>query len=81
MNIIQKIYEDNFDFVASLEKHTGVKELVQNIYPDEAHFIYELLQNAEDAGASEVEFVLSDKQLMFIHKTDYRVNIDSICIE
>ena len=36
--------------------YPGLKTLVSQIYPDEAHFIYELLQNAEDAQATEVEF-------------------------
>jgi hypothetical protein len=32
--------------------------IFEDFYPDEAHFIYELLQNAEDAGATEVRFEL-----------------------
>ena len=37
----------------------GFKRLLTDLYPDNAHFIYELLQNAEDAGASKVHFVLN----------------------
>jgi hypothetical protein len=29
-------------------------------YPDNAHFIYELLQNAEDPEATEVQFTWTD---------------------
>ena len=43
-------------------------DIFKDFYPDNAHFIYELLQNAEDAGASEVRFVLSEKSLLFEHK-------------
>jgi len=29
----------------------GIVNLLTELYPDNAHFIYELLQNAEDTGA------------------------------
>jgi HSP90 family molecular chaperone len=29
------------------------------MYPEKTHFIYELLQNAEDAGAKRVKFIQS----------------------
>ena len=38
---------------------TGIRRIVEDLYPDTAHFIYELLQNAEDTGASEAAFVLT----------------------
>ena len=45
----------------------GFKRLLTDLYPDNAHFIYELLQNAEDAGASEVQFILNADRLEFEH--------------
>ena len=45
----------------------GIKRLLTDLYPDNAHFIYELLQNAEDAGASSVKFILNDEGLEFSH--------------
>ena len=45
----------------------GIKRLLTDLYPDNAHFIYELLQNAEDAKASTVKFILSADSLEFIH--------------
>ena len=45
----------------------GIKHLLTDLYPDDAHFIYELLQNAEDAGASEVRFVLNKDNATFEH--------------
>ncbi|MCD6388783.1 MAG: hypothetical protein J7L69_05175, partial [Desulfobulbaceae bacterium] len=45
----------------------GIKRLLTELYPDNAHFIYELLQNAEDPGATEVRFTLSDDEIEFEH--------------
>jgi hypothetical protein len=45
----------------------GIKRLLTDLYPDNAHFIYELLQNAEDPGATTVRFVLSDSAVEFEH--------------
>lgn len=49
------------------EEYSGIREIVEELYPDQAHFIYELLQNAEDAGASNARFVLEKKRLCFEH--------------
>ena len=63
------------DVLGFLDQHTG-------FYPDPAHFIYELLQNAEDMSASEVQFRLFDDRLVFEHngtKRDFNLNdIDAI---
>ena len=67
MSIIEQIHKDHADLARVLKKHTGIREIVEDLYPDTAHFIYELLQNAEDAGASEVAFVLSESALAFEH--------------
>lgn len=42
-------------------------DLFQDIYPGKAHLIFELLQNAEDAGASRTRFLLSENSLCFEH--------------
>lgn len=49
------------------EEYQGIREIVEELYPDKAHFIYELLQNAEDAGASEACFTLERGRLTFEH--------------
>ena len=36
-------------------------------YSEQAHFIYELLQNADDAGATSARFVLHNDKLVFAH--------------
>lgn len=45
----------------------GLRSLLAELYPDNAHFIYELLQNAEDARATVVEFELTDDALTVSH--------------
>lgn len=45
----------------------GLKRLLTDLYPDNAHFIYELLQNAEDAEAKEVRFILQKDRIEFEH--------------
>ena len=41
--------------------------LLAHLYSDRTHFIFELLQNAEDAGASEVDFSLHPDRLEVRH--------------
>lgn len=45
----------------------GVKNSVVEKYSDQAHFIYELLQNADDAKATSARFVLHKDKLIFVH--------------
>jgi len=37
------------------------------LYPDQSHFLYELLQNAEDAGATNIHFELEANLLKVVH--------------
>ena len=45
----------------------GLKNTMSNVYPDEAHFIFELLQNAEDVEASKIHFQLTPQRLIVEH--------------
>lgn len=45
----------------------GIRKILTDLYPDNAHFIYELLQNAEDAEASTVNFILAENEMFFVH--------------
>lgn len=66
MDIIEKIYEGNRAFVEN-ENFKGVKKIIVDNYSDEAHFIYEMLQNADDAMATEITFELQKDQLIVTH--------------
>ena len=50
------------------------RKLLSDLYPKKAHFIYELFQNAEDAGAKTCKFTLTKKELIFEH--DGRVFVE-----
>jgi len=60
----------------------GIRALLTDLYPDTAHFIYELLQNAEDMTATKVRFYLKKNELLFAHngtKRDFNLqDIDAI---
>ena len=45
----------------------GIKPNVVDKYAETAHFVYELLQNADDANATEVTIILKNDRLLFKH--------------
>lgn len=67
MNVIEEVRREREDLARVLKKHKGIRRIVEDLYPDSAHFIYELLQNAEDTGATEAHFVLRPSSLVFEH--------------
>ena len=52
-------------FIDGLDANKGEinLDIFEDFYPDRAHFVYELLQNAEDAGATEIAFTLTPEKL------------------
>lgn len=58
-SFVESMRENNFE--------NGIKNLLTQLYPENAHFIYELLQNAEDTGANNVTFELKKDKLIFSH--------------
>ena len=67
MNVVERVRQDREDLARVLKNHAGIRRIVEDLYPDTAHFIFELLQNAEDTRASEASFVLSEDALVFEH--------------
>ena len=53
--------------ILSDEEYSGIRDIVEELYPDRAHFIYELLQNAEDRGATEAKFTVTETSVIFEH--------------
>ncbi len=65
MQIYKQISESNLKkYGTESEK---VLRIIINQYSDRTHFIYEILQNAEDAGASEISFHLKKNALEIFH--------------
>ncbi|MDO8444872.1 MAG: hypothetical protein Q7T53_02005 [Deltaproteobacteria bacterium] len=64
-----RLKRDREDSAKTLEKTSmkGVKQSVTDKYSEQAHFIYELLQNADDAEATQCRFVLNNDRLIFSH--------------
>lgn len=65
----EKLAKDREDSAKTLEKPSmrGIKNSVVEKYSDQAHFIYELLQNANDAKATKSSFQLAKDGLYFKH--------------
>jgi hypothetical protein len=59
-----KIREEN---IARYGWDTAVLDLLGQLYSERTHFIFELLQNAEDAGATELAFELFEDRLELRH--------------
>jgi hypothetical protein len=63
------LIERRRQLIAALDANKGEVNLdiFEEFYPDRAHFVYELLQNAEDAGATHVTFILKQDCLVCEH--------------
>lgn len=86
---IEKLKEESLKWVEAnkSKRFSGVTKLLTDLYPDNAHFIYELLQNAEDArdksvanssGASVVRFILSEDTLEFEHNGEGLFTLEDV---
>lgn len=69
MSVIEVIADQRRKFLDGLDANEGDinLDIFEDFYPDKAHFIFELLQNAEDAEATEATFALTPKQCTFEH--------------
>lgn len=76
MSFLKELAEQRQLFLKGMEANQGDINLsiFEDFYPDEAHFIYELLQNAEDAGATEVTFELEPHACYFEHNGSRHFN-------
>ncbi len=58
--------------------YSGVFDFIKDLYKKKAHFIYELLQNADDAKAKVVKFILHNDRLIFIHNGTEKFSITDV---
>jgi hypothetical protein len=71
--------KDRSESARMLEKPSmrGVQRSVVDKYSDQAHFIYELLQNADDVKATSARFRLQQDGLYFIHNGSVRFTVSN----
>ena len=75
----EALVKDRTDSAETLEKPSmrGVKSSVVDKYSDQAHFVYELLQNADDTGATYARFKLYHDRLVFVHNGTRRFSVSN----
>jgi len=69
LTLFQKLHDKRVRQYKTISDRSmrGIKSMVVDKYPESAHFIYELLQNADDAEATEVNIYLDTDALYFKH--------------
>ena len=79
MDYFSALVKDRMDSAKTLEKPSmrGVKSSVVDKYSDQAHFVYELLQNADDTGATNARFKLYHDRLIFAHNGTRRFSVSN----
>ncbi len=76
----ERLRSRRLDFVRSAAENNVNLDVFSKGYPDTAHLVYELLQNAEDAGASYACFRVNRQGMKFEHdgRPFTRQDVDSI---
>lgn len=69
LEYFKQLTADRKDSLRLLNKTSmrGIRESIIEKYSEKAHFVYELLQNADDVNATYVRFKLREEGLYFIH--------------
>ena len=80
MRLFQKLHDDKVQDAKTFTKpaYRQYWNSIVDKYPDSAHFIYELLQNADDAGATNVEIFLAENYLVLKHNGTERFTISDV---
>jgi hypothetical protein len=83
INYFEALTKDAMKSAEALEspRLKGVKNSVVEKYSDQAHFVYELLQNADDAKATSVRFELFKDKLVFAHNGTRRFSVSNPATE
>lgn len=75
----QELIQKREDWVrSSKENKFNFDSILAGLYNDPSHFIFEILQNAEDAGAKTIIFKLDENQLEISHDAIKKFNADDI---
>jgi len=75
--LFQRLSTDRQQNAKILEKRSmmGIQSSVIEKYSEQAHFIYELLQNADDVKATQARFILNQTGLIFAHNGSIHFSI------
>lgn len=78
-NTFKELVKKRKDWVrSSKENNFDFDSILSGLYNDPSHFIYEILQNAEDAGASSISFNLFTDRLEIIHNSKNDFDFDDV---
>jgi hypothetical protein len=77
--LFERLSKDRKQNADVLEKRSmrGVKGSIVDKYSDQAHFIYELLQNADDVKANSARFILYNEGLIFAHNGEIHFSLSN----
>lgn len=78
---IEEMHSEKYDWVEQtkrLNNFEGIKNTLTKLYTSSGHFIFELLQNAEDVFATAVTFKLELDRLIFEHNGSRPFDINDI---
>ena len=83
LKYFEALHIDRAESADMLEKPSmrGIKNSVVEKYSDQAHFIYELLQNADDANATTARFILESDRLIFAHNGTRHFSVSDPAME
>ena len=67
--LFEKLHTSRLEDLKTFQKkdYRGIWASIIDKYPETAHFVYELLQNADDAEATDVHIIVKTDELLFIH--------------
>lgn len=65
-------------YAANLRGDNHFDDVLVGLYKEDTHFLYELLQNADDTNASEIELTLTQDELVFWHNGTKDFNLQDV---
>lgn len=79
IQLFQELHDERLQDAKTFSKpsYRGIWASVVDKYKEKAHFVYELLQNADDARATEAYFQLEQKRLIFRHNGKVGFSVSS----
>jgi hypothetical protein len=79
MNNLDELIKDRKEKVRLMKKDgDNAHKILADLYGNPTHFIMELLQNAEDEGAKNVSFKLTENELLFSHDSEKLFDFNDI---